>query len=287
MKPLLYNPQLFAYTAQRIMETQMSNVESPQHYTSGYIEVIYAIHDVLGREGFKAFCMGNYIKYNARANHKGLKAEDLAKADQYLEWATNGLPAPVDGRVPRQPERFGYLSPSMGWNALDTGEAIHEAVERAVQASPALGAGYGDAGQTFPNDGSQMGEAYKRLDSALEAYEARHAEAAIGDGSEGRGEAPKLDVRSGPTAKTVANAIGPAITAALGSEIMKSVRLRVTKNLNQCPEHGDSIYFVAEVYDREDNDQISSAMILSDEPDEVVCGMVGSVLAGDIQHYFS
>ena len=79
----------------------MDNVQSPQHYTQGYIEVIYAIHDVLGREGFKAFCMGNYIKYNARANHKGLKSEDLAKADQYLEWATNGLPEPVNGRVPR------------------------------------------------------------------------------------------------------------------------------------------------------------------------------------------
>lgn len=79
----------------------MSNVESPNHYTQGYMEVIYEIRDTLGAEGFKAFCMGNWMKYNARASHKGLKSEDLAKADQYLEWAANGLPKPVNNRVPR------------------------------------------------------------------------------------------------------------------------------------------------------------------------------------------
>lgn len=88
----------FAYLAQGL---NMSNVESPNHYTQGYMEVIYEIRDTLGAEGFKAFCMGNWMKYNARASHKGLKSEDLAKADQYLEWAANGLPKPVNNRVPR------------------------------------------------------------------------------------------------------------------------------------------------------------------------------------------
>lgn len=78
----------------------MSNVESPSHYVQGYMEVIYEIRDILGAEGFKAFCMGNWIKYNARATHKN-GAEDIAKAQQYLEWATNGLPKPVNNRVPR------------------------------------------------------------------------------------------------------------------------------------------------------------------------------------------
>lgn len=226
----------------------MSNVESPQHYTSGYIEVIYAIHDVLGREGFKAFCMGNYIKYNARANHKGLRAEDLAKADQYLEWATNGLPAPINGRVPRQPDLYERVAEAMATpTPLQAGEAIHEAVEREIKASPELGAGYGEAASpTKP-----------------------------------------IDVRSGPTAKTVANAIGPAIQAIVGCEVMKTVRLRVTKRLNECETHGTFIYFTAEIYDREDDDQITSAMIIADEPDEEVCGMVAGVLASDIQHYFS
>lgn len=232
----------------------MSNVESPNHYTSGYIEVIYAIHDVLGREGFKAFCMGNYIKYNARANHKGLRAEDLAKADQYLEWATNGLPPPVNGRVPRQPDIYAQAAEAMGWStsALDAGKAIHEAVEREVKSSPSLGAGYGEASSPFTDD---------------------------------TGPSKPVDVRSGPTAKTVANAIGPTIQKIVGVEVMRTVRLRVTKS--RCEEHAEHIWFTAYIYDREDNDEISRAVILSDEPDELVCEFVGTQLAGDIQHYFS
>ena len=78
----------------------MNNVESPQHYTQGYLEVIYIIEQTLGKEGFKAFCMGNWIKYQTRAAAKNGQ-EDLDKAQQYLEWAQNGLPEPVNGRVPR------------------------------------------------------------------------------------------------------------------------------------------------------------------------------------------
>ena len=79
----------------------MNNVESPQHYTQGYLEVIYIIEQTLGKEGFKAFCMGNWINYQTRAAAKNGQ-EDLDKAQQYLEWAQNGLPKPVDGRVPRK-----------------------------------------------------------------------------------------------------------------------------------------------------------------------------------------
>jgi len=79
----------------------MSNVNSPNHYTQGYIEAIYAIEQVLGKDGFKAFCMGNYLKYKMRAEHKG-KDEDLKKAEVYLGWAVNGLPAPVNGRIPNK-----------------------------------------------------------------------------------------------------------------------------------------------------------------------------------------
>ncbi|HWG89129.1 MAG TPA: DUF3310 domain-containing protein [Candidatus Acidoferrales bacterium] len=76
-------------------------VESPQHYTQGYIESIYAIKQILGNEGFKAFCMGNFLKYKQRADYKNGE-EDLKKAAIYLDWAVNGLPAPVNNMVPKK-----------------------------------------------------------------------------------------------------------------------------------------------------------------------------------------
>lgn len=74
-------------------ELAKETVNHPEHYLQGYIETIYAIAQTLGPEGFKAFCMGNWMKYRERAAHKG-KAEDLKKAEVYLGWAVNGLPFP-------------------------------------------------------------------------------------------------------------------------------------------------------------------------------------------------
>lgn len=82
------------------MNETYSNVFSPQHYAQGYIETIYVIEQTLGPEGFKAYCMGNYLKYKARHEHKNGK-EDLEKAEVYLGWAVNGLPKPVNGRLPK------------------------------------------------------------------------------------------------------------------------------------------------------------------------------------------
>lgn len=54
-------------------------VNHPKHYTFGKYEVI----DVL--EDWKLdFCLGNTIKYIARAKHKGHELEDLKKAQWYL-----------------------------------------------------------------------------------------------------------------------------------------------------------------------------------------------------------
>lgn len=75
------------------------NVNSPKHYQQGVVETIYTIRDTLGAEGFKAYCMGNWIKYNARYQHKNGE-EDLRKAEVYLGWAVNGLPEPVNGMLP-------------------------------------------------------------------------------------------------------------------------------------------------------------------------------------------
>ena len=76
------------------------NVHSPQHYQQGHVEVIYAIEQTLGPEGFKAYCMGNWIKYKSRAAFKGNAEEDLKKAEVYLSLAVNGLPPLKKNDVP-------------------------------------------------------------------------------------------------------------------------------------------------------------------------------------------
>lgn len=54
-------------------------VNNPPHYTFSGVEVITAI-DAWGL----GFCLGNTVKYIARANHKNNKLEDLKKAAWYL-----------------------------------------------------------------------------------------------------------------------------------------------------------------------------------------------------------
>ena len=57
----------------------VDNVNRPQHYTFGAIEVIDAIEAWdLG------FHLGNVVKYVARSEHKGGQLEDLKKAQWYL-----------------------------------------------------------------------------------------------------------------------------------------------------------------------------------------------------------
>ena len=55
------------------------NVNSPAHYTFGKLEVIDVLEDWQ-----LDFCLGNTIKYIARARHKGNELEDLKKAQWYL-----------------------------------------------------------------------------------------------------------------------------------------------------------------------------------------------------------
>jgi hypothetical protein len=55
-------------------------VNHPPHYTFGRFEVIDVIEDwKLG------FCLGNAVKYIARAAHKGHELEDLHKARWYID----------------------------------------------------------------------------------------------------------------------------------------------------------------------------------------------------------
>ncbi len=63
------------------------NIKSPKHYRlEGLnIESIDVIRATLGKEGFKAFCKRNIMKYLIRAERKnGL--EDYKKAKTYLDW---------------------------------------------------------------------------------------------------------------------------------------------------------------------------------------------------------
>jgi hypothetical protein len=54
-------------------------VNHPSHYNAGAFEVIDVIEDwKLG------FCLGNVVKYVARAEHKSSTIEDLQKALWYL-----------------------------------------------------------------------------------------------------------------------------------------------------------------------------------------------------------
>jgi hypothetical protein len=57
----------------------IDNINHPQHYTYGAIEVIDAIEAwSLG------FHLGNVVKYVARSEHKGNQLDDLKKAQWYL-----------------------------------------------------------------------------------------------------------------------------------------------------------------------------------------------------------
>lgn len=66
-------------------------VNSPSHYTFGGIETIDFIRAKLGPEGFRAYCIGNVLKYVTRWQHKNGE-EDLKKALKYMEWVVEALP---------------------------------------------------------------------------------------------------------------------------------------------------------------------------------------------------
>ena len=60
-------------------------VKKPLHYNVGDIECIDYIKQVLGVEGFIAYCHGNMIKYQHRHRYKNKPVEDMDKADWYMQ----------------------------------------------------------------------------------------------------------------------------------------------------------------------------------------------------------
>jgi len=65
-------------------------VNHPEHYQTGGIEAIDYIAAKLGPEGFRAYCLGNVLKYVSRWDTKNGE-EDLQKAAVYLEWAIQAV----------------------------------------------------------------------------------------------------------------------------------------------------------------------------------------------------
>lgn len=72
----------------KVIEVMTDNVNHPQHYTKGGIEVIDAI-EAWGLN----FRLANVIKYVARSDHKNNKLEDLKKARWYLDREISKLAA--------------------------------------------------------------------------------------------------------------------------------------------------------------------------------------------------
>jgi hypothetical protein len=70
-----------------VLDPEPDPVNHPSHYTDGGIETIDYLEAKLGPDGFRAFCLGNALKYVSRAGKKGDLKQDLSKAIWYLRRA--------------------------------------------------------------------------------------------------------------------------------------------------------------------------------------------------------
>lgn len=74
---------------QRIADEQDA-INLPNHYTQGRFETIEIIEEITQgySDGYVAYCVGNALKYLARAPFKhGEPTEDIGKAAKYIEFA--------------------------------------------------------------------------------------------------------------------------------------------------------------------------------------------------------
>ena len=77
--------------AKPVEEKQSNPVNRPAHYNQGGIECIDAIRAALGDDGFRAYCLGNVIKYSWRHAHKN-GAQDRQKCAWYARMASGDDP---------------------------------------------------------------------------------------------------------------------------------------------------------------------------------------------------
>lgn len=75
-------------------DSETDAVNSPNHYTQGKFETIEVIEELTQNysDGYVAYCVGNTLKYLARAPFKHeTPIEDLRKAAKYIEFAIERL----------------------------------------------------------------------------------------------------------------------------------------------------------------------------------------------------
>lgn len=60
-------------------------VNHPSHYETGKFECIEVMKEIYGVEAVQNFCLLNAFKYLYRCENKNNKAEDIKKANWYLE----------------------------------------------------------------------------------------------------------------------------------------------------------------------------------------------------------
>lgn len=80
------NEDVLFRTPSYVEKPKKDVVNHPSHYTQGEIEcieVIRYINDKIHTEGYKGYCLGNFIKYIWRCNFKN-GWEDIDKAIFYL-----------------------------------------------------------------------------------------------------------------------------------------------------------------------------------------------------------
>lgn len=246
-------------------------VNSPKHYTQGRFETIYEIADILGAEGFKAFCLGNAIKYHARASYKGLQ-EDLDKATQYLNWHVSGLPEPVNGRLPR----IEKAEPNGANQAYDP--RYEEKMARHAEAS-----GQGPAAfDVYAQLAARMFDPTTLGKQEASRTTSKPETLAAGYGEAGAGKTDKPDPNKYPTARAVSKAMNPSFVKALGGTPV-GYFLRVQRA--RCQEHEEHVWYIASIIRKEDNQQVIEMTILNNDPDEETLIEAGQALAYLFREY--
>jgi len=82
--------KVLSKTEAEAMLAEQDAVNSPNHYTQGRFETIEIIEEITQGydDGYVAYCVGNALKYLARAPFKhGEPTEDIGKAAKYIEFA--------------------------------------------------------------------------------------------------------------------------------------------------------------------------------------------------------
>ena len=97
------NYEIIFGNAEDIEEEKKSEdmVNHPSHYTSGGVECIDAITSALSsyEDSVDSWLVGQVIKYLWRAPLKGKYAEDIRKAQFYLNRLVNGLEVKTNGET--------------------------------------------------------------------------------------------------------------------------------------------------------------------------------------------